>query len=175
MYGVTIVYTNYIYYSNIVMDALVTDFLSNFYNRRTRHMDFFDCFFKFLYYLVELIILLVLYFCTMKSLFDAIPWLVISFHVILAIVVYLACTNPSSINGSSENANFDNVNDVNRIGSDDSNYSYNDFSSKQQSVRYEEEDDSYDGFYMQREEEYREEYGNDYEDAIQDEWEEHRR
>ena len=39
-------------------------------------------------------------------------------------------------------------------------------------IAYAEEDDTYDGFHMQREEEYKEEYGDDHEDAIQDEWEE---
>lgn len=37
------------------------------------------------------------------------------------------------------------------------------------------EDDTYDNFYMQREDEYRQEYGDDYEDAIDDDWDEHQR
>lgn len=39
-------------------------------------------------------------------------------------------------------------------------------------IVYDEEDNAYDGFYVQREDEYRDEYEDDYEDAIQDEWEE---
>lgn len=40
---------------------------------------------------------------------------------------------------------------------------------------YYNDDDTYDNFYMQREDEYHEEYRDDYEDAIQDEWKEHQR
>ena len=39
-------------------------------------------------------------------------------------------------------------------------------------IAYAEEDDTYDGFHMQREDDYKKEYGDDHEDAIQDEWEE---
>lgn len=38
-------------------------------------------------------------------------------------------------------------------------------------ITYAEEDDTYDGFHMQREEEYQGEYDDDHEDALQDEWE----
>lgn len=56
----------------------------------------------------------------------------------------------------------------NKINTDDVNSEYS-------TIAYAEEDDTYDGFHMQREEEYKEEYGDDHEDAIQDEWEEHQR
>lgn len=39
-------------------------------------------------------------------------------------------------------------------------------------ITYTDEESTYDGFHMQREEEYKDEYGDDAEDAIQDEWEE---
>ena len=42
-------------------------------------------------------------------------------------------------------------------------------------TKYPDEDDSYDGFHMQREEEYRQEFGDDYEDAIEDDWSNKRR
>lgn len=41
-------------------------------------------------------------------------------------------------------------------------------------IKYD-EDNTCDNFYMQREDEYREEYGDDFEDAIQDGWEERHR
>lgn len=46
--------------------------------------------------------------------------------------------------------------------------------SSQSTIRYD-DDDTYDNFYMQREDEYRQEYGDDFEDAIDDAWDEHKR
>lgn len=49
-----------------------------------------------------------------------------------------------------------------------------DWDNDYKTVKYD-EDETYDNFYMQREDEYREEYGDDFEDAIDDGWEERRR
>lgn len=71
---------------------------------------------------------------------------------------------------------------INQIGPQTSNNvyncddesSYNPPQNDYKPVTYD-EDDTYDNFYMQREDEYRQEYGDDYEDAIEDAWGEHQR